>query len=123
MSTYDFTARCTWDRGLLRVESTEPPTAVSVRYPGGSRFFGVPTALEQELMAKNAKLRELVRDVHATYVEVVNICESLGREITWELFATEGPERAMRMVAEQKSDCDQYRHRFDAAMRELGIEV
>ena len=74
--------------------------------------------MAQKANAENAELRELVRGLHMAYVGVINKCESLDEALIWECSGNIGDD-LMKSKAEYESD----RHRFDVAMRELGIET
>ena len=68
--------------------------------------------------AKNAKLRELVRGLHMAYVGALNECESMDSGLIWDHCEMVDAELAKSHV---RFEAD--RHRFDAAMNELEIEV
>lgn len=70
------------------------------------------------LQAENAKLRELVSVVHMAYVETLNDCESLNEELIWECSGNIDAD-----VAKSRAKFKADRHRFDAALHELGVEV
>lgn len=70
------------------------------------------------LKAENAKLRELVRGLHMAHVGMVKRYRSSEEGLIWEYSGSiEADEMKLRQ------ECDEERHRFDVAMRELGIEV
>lgn len=68
--------------------------------------------------AENAKLRELVRGLHMAYIGIIGQCESFDSSLTWEFSGDVDAD-----LAKQHASYEQDRHRFDVAMRELGIEV
>lgn len=69
------------------------------------------------VMAENAKLRELARGLHMAYVETLNECESMDEELIWECSGNIDAD-----VAKSRAKFEVLRHRFDDALRELGIE-
>ena len=71
-----------------------------------------------ELARENRELRELVRDLHMAYVGALNEAESMDEGLIWEHCEMVDAELAKSHV---RFEAD--RHRFDTAMRELGIEV
>lgn len=71
-----------------------------------------------ELAAENAKLLELVRGLHMAYVGALNECESMDAGLIWDHCEMVDAELAK---SHAKFEVD--RHRFDVAMRELGVEV
>jgi hypothetical protein len=74
--------------------------------------------LTDMLAAENAKLRELVRGLHMAYIGIINQCESFDTSLTWEFSSDIDAD-----LAKQHASYEQDRHRFDVAMRELGVEV
>lgn len=71
-----------------------------------------------ELQAENAKLRELVRVLHVAHVDMVNRYKDNETECIWEYGCD-----IENNIRKLESECEKECHRFDAAMRELGIEV
>ena len=71
-----------------------------------------------DLEAENAKLRGLVSGMHMAYVGTLNECESLNEELIWECSGNIDAD-----VAKSRAKFKADRHRFDAALRELGVEV
>lgn len=72
------------------------------------------------LKAENAQLRELVRGLRMAYVGALNECESKDEGLTWEVSCSGDIEGDL---AKMHARYEANRHRFDVAMRELGIEV
>ena len=72
----------------------------------------------ERLMDENAKLRELSRALHMAYVETLNECESLNDGLIWECSGSIDDD-----IAKSRVKFEVLRHRFDAALCELGIEV
>lgn len=70
------------------------------------------------LQAENAKLRELVRGLHAAYVGMTNQYEGDEESLIWEYSGSIETD-----MGKLRSECDEARHRFDVALRELGVEV
>ena len=70
------------------------------------------------LEAENAKLRELARGLRMAYVETLNECESLNEGLIWEYSCSIDDD-----IAKSKAKFEANRHRFDAALCELGVEV
>ena len=68
--------------------------------------------------AENAKLRELVRGLHMAYVGALNECESMDAGLIWDHCEMVDAE-----LAKSHARFEADRHRFDAAMSELGMEV
>ena len=68
--------------------------------------------------AENTKLRELVRGLHMAYVGALNECEGMDAGLIWDHCEMVDAELAK---SHAKFEVD--RHRFDVAMRELGVEV
>ncbi len=66
----------------------------------------------------DAKLRELVRGLHMAYIGIICQCESFDSALTYEFSSDVDAD-----LAKQHTSYEQDRHRFDVAMRELGIEV
>ena len=66
----------------------------------------------------NAKLRELVRGLHMAYVGALNECESMDAGLIWDHCEMVDAE-----LAKSHARFEADRHRFDAAMSELEIEV
>jgi hypothetical protein len=52
------------------------------------------------------------------YVGTINKCESLDEALIWKYSGNIGDD-----VVKSKAEYESDRHRFDVAMRELGIEV
>lgn len=71
-----------------------------------------------ELESSNAKLRELVRGLRMAYVGALNKAEGMDEGLIWEHCEMVDTE-----LAKSHARFEVDRHRFDAAMRELGIEV
>lgn len=69
-----------------------------------------------QLRAENAKLRELVRGLHMAYIGIIGKCEGFDSSLTWE-FSSD----IDAALAKQHASYEQDRHRFDVAMRELGV--
>lgn len=67
---------------------------------------------------ENESLRELVRGLHMAYVGALNECESLNEGLIYEYSGSVNAD-----VAKSRAMFKAYRHRFDAALRELGVEV
>lgn len=78
------------------------------------QFIGVTY---DELLAENAKLRELMRGLHTAYVETLNECESLTEELIWECSGSIDDD-----IAKSRARFKVLRHRFDDALCELGEE-
>ena len=76
-----------------------------------------PKTLSQ-LETENAKLRELVRGLHMAHVGMVHRYKGSETAAIWEW--SNDPEYDMKRL---ESECEEECHRFDVAMRELGIEV
>lgn len=72
----------------------------------------------RRLQAENAKLRELVRGLHMAYVGALNECEGMDVGLIWEHCEMVDAE-----LAKSHARFEADRHRFDVAMRELGVEV
>ncbi len=72
----------------------------------------------ERLCAENERLRELVRGLHMAHVGMVERYRSSEEGLIWE-FSGSIEEDVMKL----RQECDEERHRFDVAMRELGIEV
>jgi hypothetical protein len=71
-----------------------------------------------ELDAENTKLRELVRGLHIAHVGMTNRYKGSETGLIWEYSGdTENDTRKL------ESECEEECHRFDTAMRELGVEV
>ena len=68
--------------------------------------------------AENAKLRELVRGLHMAYVGALNECESMDAGLIWDHCEMVDAE-----LAKSHARFEADRHRFDAAMSKLGVEV
>ena len=66
---------------------------------------------------ENEKLRELVSGVHMAYVGTLNECESLNEELIWECSGNIDAD-----VAKSRAKFKADRHRFDAVLRELGVD-
>lgn len=64
-----------------------------------------------------AALEELVRGMHAAYVGAIDKCEGLDESLTWEYSCSIDAD-----IAKIHAGYEQDRHRFDVAIRELGIE-
>lgn len=79
------------------------------------QFIGISY---DELLTDNAKLRELVRSLHMAYVGALNKCEGMDEGLIWEHCEMVDAE-----LAKSHARFEADRHRFDVAMRELGIEV
>jgi len=78
-------------------------------------------SVERQIMteqAENAKLRELVRGLHMAYIGIIDQCESFDTALAWEFSGDVDAD-----LAKQHASYEQDRHRFDVAMRELGVEV
>ena len=71
-----------------------------------------------DLAAENAKLRELVRGLHMAYVGALNECESMDAGLIWDHCEMVDAE-----LAKSHARFEVDRHRFDAAISELGVEV
>ena len=71
-----------------------------------------------DLEAENAELRKLVLGLHMAYVETLNECEGLDEGLIWEYSGN-----VEVVVAKSKARFEADRHRFDTALRELGVEV
>lgn len=69
------------------------------------------------LKDENARLRELLHEMHGAYVDMTKLYEESERDALWE-YST-NPVVAARNL---ESKCEKERHRFDAVMRELGIK-
>ena len=74
--------------------------------------------LMDTLAAENAKLRELVRGLHMAYVGALNECESMDAGLIWDHCEMVDAE-----LAKSHARFEVDRHRFDAAISELGVEV
>lgn len=72
----------------------------------------------ERLDAENDKMRELVRGLHMAYVGALNECEGMDEGLIWEHCEMVDAE-----LAKSHARFEVDRHRFDVAMRELGIEV
>ena len=72
----------------------------------------------QRAHRENDKLLELMRGLHMAYVETLNECESLDEGLIWECSGDIDAD-----VAKSRAKFKADRHRFDAALRELGVEV
>ena len=70
------------------------------------------------LVRENARLRELVRGLHMAYIGIIGQCESFDSSLTC-MFSND----IDADLSKQHASYEQDRHRFDVAMRELGIEV
>ena len=71
-----------------------------------------------DLADENAKLRELVRGLHIAHVGMTNRYKVIEAGLIWEYSGdTENDIRKL------ESECAEECHRFDDAMRELGVEV
>lgn len=70
------------------------------------------------LQAENAKLRELARGLHMAYVGALNEAEGMDAGLIWEHCEMVDAE-----LAKSHARFEVDRHRFDVAMRELGMEV
>ena len=79
------------------------------------QFIGISY---DELLTDNAELRELVRSLHMAYVGALNECEGMDEGLIWEHCEMVDAE-----LAKSHARFEADRHRFDVAMRELGIEV
>lgn len=66
----------------------------------------------------NAELRELVRGLHMAYVGALNEAEGMDEGLIWEHCEMVDAE-----LAKSHARFEVDRHRFDVAMRELGVEV
>ena len=82
----------------------------------GKRY--IPQEWYQLATNENAKLRELVRSLHMAYVGALNKCEGMDVGLIWEHCEMVDAE-----LAKSHARFEAERHRFDVAMRELGIEV
>lgn len=80
--------------------------------------FMVHPDVPDQLAAENAKLRELVSGLHMAYVKTLNECESLDEGLIWEYSGSVKSD-----VAKSKARFEADRHRFDTALRELGVEL
>ena len=69
------------------------------------------------LEADNAELRELVRSLHMAYVGALNECEGMDVGLIWEHCEMVDAE-----LAKSHARFEADRHRFDVAMRELGVD-
>lgn len=67
---------------------------------------------------ENAKLRELARDLHMAYIETLAECESVNEGLIWEYSGSIDDD-----IAKSKARFEVNRHRFDAALCELGVET
>lgn len=76
------------------------------------------TELYVKAKGENERLRELVRGLHMAYVGALNECESLYEGLIWEYSGSIEDD-----VAKSRARFEADRHRFDAALRELGIVV
>lgn len=102
-------------------QGREFPTCVHVTKTIGTMTHGatyVPIEDGKAVRAENDKLRELVRGLHMAYVGMVERYRSSEEGLIWE-YSGSIEEDGMKL----RQECDEERHRFDAAMRELGIEV
>lgn len=72
----------------------------------------------EKLKAENTNLREFIRILHTAYVGATNECEELDKSSIWEFSSN-----IKNDLAKSKAKYEADRHRFDVAMRELGIEV
>lgn len=70
------------------------------------------------VMAENAKLREMARGLHMAYVETLNACEGLNEGLILEYSGSIDAD-----VAKSRAKFEVLRHRFDDALRELGVGV
>lgn len=76
----------------------------------------------RRLQDKNAKLCNLVREMHGAYVDMTKLYENSEHYLLWS--ANNWPEAKIKAeLANFKSRCEEDRHRFDEAMRELGIDL
>jgi len=98
--------------------------ALALSEEGGYEYYHIDDDLReleknvQDMQAENAKLRELVSGMHMAYVGTLNECESLNEELIWECSGNIDAD-----VAKSRAKFKADRHRFDAALRELGVEV
>ena len=72
----------------------------------------------KRLRAERTRLRKLVRDVHAAYVGAMNSYEGSESEIIYEVSYDTAKD-----INDLHVRCELDRHRFDALMQELGVEV
>lgn len=70
------------------------------------------------LIDENSKLRELVRGMHMAYIGALNECEGMDAGLIWDHCEMVDAE-----LAKSHARFEADRHRFDAAMRELGVEL
>lgn len=106
---------------LLRVDCD-----IDASWDGLRRFWSIGLTEDGCLMrdrackaeAENAKLLELVIGMHMAYVETLNECESLDEGLIWECSGNIDAD-----VAKSRAKFKADRHRFDAALRDLGVEV
>lgn len=64
------------------------------------------------------ELRELVRDMHSAYIQMIDWYEMTESTVIGEFSCSVAEEEA-----ELKSTCDALRAKYASRMRELGIEV
>ena len=72
----------------------------------------------QMIVSENAKLRELVRGLYMAYIGTLNECAGMHAGLIWDHCDMVDTELAK---SHERFEAD--RHRFDVAMRELGVEV
>lgn len=72
----------------------------------------------EEILAENAKLRELVRGLRMAYIGALNECEGMDAGLIWDHCEMVDAE-----LAKSHARFEVARHCFDVAMHELGIEV
>lgn len=71
-----------------------------------------------KLREESAKLRELARGLHMAYVGALNEAEGMDEGLIWEHCEMVDAE-----LAKSHARFEADRHRFDVALRELGVEV
>lgn len=97
--------------------------ALALSEEGGYEYYHIDDELRElekdvsDAQAENVRLRELLRGLHMAYVETLNECESLNEELIWECSGNIDAD-----VAKSRMKFKANRHRFEAALRELGVD-
>lgn len=94
----------------------ERVTELDELLPENGRWYRAETV--EAYVTEIAKLRELVRGMHMAYIGALNECEGMDEGLIWDHCEMVDAE-----LAKSHARFEADRHRFDAAMRELGVEL
>lgn len=110
-------AQCDKLRSMAESVGLEVPQAATLMMEAADTILELRDDL-QRTNAENAKLRELARGLHKAYVGALNEAEAKDAGLIWEYCGMVDAE-----LAKSHARFEADRHRFDVAMRELGIEA